>query len=279
MSLLAPGHHLYPADDGAWRYSAPFDRFVRVTGDSATLAAFQRLVHGGVEPDLGTMAAVDSEAFAQLSEMFAARELLDHDAPAVLSTAPERPDRATALVAIEGGDTPLGRAVTRLLEQAARVVQGPADEDAVRAADLVVSCAGWLPDTHWQELDRWCATHRTPWHRLHVEDSRFFLGPLTVPGETACYRDLRGRRLAASPVADELLRHWSYLEDPDQLRPAVPWPAEAGLAMLAGLVAHDVLTYLRTGTPAVVDAELEVDLAAMSITHHRVLPLPATSAR
>jgi hypothetical protein len=279
MSLLAPGHHLYPADDGAWRYSAPYDRFVRVTGDPATLAVFQRLVHGGMEPDPESMAEVDPDAFTQLSEMFAARELLDPAATAVLPTAPERADRATALVAIEGGDTPLGRAVTRLLEQATRVVQGPVDEGAVHAADLVVSCAGWLPDTHWQELDRWCATHQTPWHRLHAEDVRFFLGPLTVPGRTASYGDLRGRRLAASAVADELLRHWSYLDDPAQTRPQVPWPGDAGLAVLAGLAVHDVLTYLRTGAPAVVDAELEVDLASMTIAHHHVLPLPATACR
>ena len=266
MTLLAPGHHLYPGDDGEWRFSAPHDRFVRVTGDPSTLAAFQRVVHGAA-PSAEARTDADPEAFAQLSELFAARDLLDPDSPAATTT---------TLIAIEG-EAPLCRAVARLLEGTAQVVQCPLDEDAVRAADVAISCAGWLPDAHWRQLDTWCAAHGTAWHRLHVEDVRFFLGPLTVPGRTACYEDLRGRRLAACGMADELLQHWAYLDDPVQPAPPVPWPGAAGQAVLAGLLAHDVLSYLRTGTPAIANAELEVDLAPVRVVPHQVLPLPMTA--
>lgn len=268
--VLAPGHHLYATDDGAWRVALPQDRFVRISGDPSALSAFQRLVHGVAEP--GTQPREEAEALAHLRDLFAARELLRRD---TTPAAQPRSDRPTAHVENEG-DSPLGRVVAGLLESVATVVQGPVDEDAVRSADVIVSCAGWLPDARWRELDSWCAAHGTAWHRLHAEDVRFFLGPLTVPGRTASYEDLRGRRLAACDMAEELLRHWAYLEDPDQAKPAVSWPDEAGLAVIGGLLAHDVLTYLRTGTPAVVDREVEVEVSTARVVHHPVLALPLT---
>jgi hypothetical protein len=276
MTVLAPGHHLYPADDGAWRYSTPDGRFVRVTGDPVTLAAFQRVVHGVEAAGPEAADGVDPAAFTLLGELFAARGLLVGDTTAAAASEARVP-RPVAVIAVDG-DVPVSGAVARLLEGAAQVIQGSVDEDAIREADILISCAGWLPDARWRRFDRWCAAHGTAWHRLHAEDVRFFLGPLTVPGQTASYEDLRGRRLAASGVADELLRHWAYLDDPAQVPPPVRWPDDAGLAVLAGLLAHDVLTYLRAGTPAVRDSEIEVDVASARVAHHRVLPLPVTAA-
>lgn len=267
MTVLVPGHHLYAADDGAWRMALPRERFVRLTGDAATLTAFQRRVHGAAEQDDAHRDA-DPEALDQLEELFASQDLL-HARPVPAAG----PALRTVHVEAAAGN-PIGQVVAELLDGDAHVLRGPLDEDAVAAADVVISCAGWLPDRRWRELDRWCAAYGTAWHRVHAEDVRFFLGPLTVPGSTVGYEDLRGRRIAASGMADEVLRHWAYLEDPAQPTPPVPWPGAAGLAVLAGLVAHDVRTYLATGTPAVVDAEVEVDLASSRITHHRVLALP-----
>lgn len=269
MPVLAPGHHLYLGGDGVWRYSAPGDRFVRITGDHDALAGFQHVVHG-VVPAAGQDAAVPD--IDHLTTVFAERGLLQEE---------HRPDSTDGATIVIDGDTPLATAVAGLLADADQVTvtSNPVDEDAVRTADVVISCADWLPDNRWSRLDALCAEHGTAWHRAHAEDVRFFLGPMTVPGRTPSYRDLRGRRLAASGVAEELLTQWAYLEDPAQQPPPVCWPEAAGLAVLAGILAHDVRTFLRSGMPVTGNAQVEIDPHTWHIAHHPVLPLPVTADR
>ena len=260
MPALAPGHHLYPVADGSWRHSSPDGRFVRITGDADVLTAFQRAVHGLAAP------ALDPEqqaALAALERMFAERDLL---APRAVTT-PQR----SAVVLVQG-DNPIAAAVAALLDGHAQVNRDPVDEGTVRNADLLIDCAGWLPDSRWQRRD---ATG-VSWHRVHVEGTVWYAGPLTVPGRTASFADLRGRRLAASGVPDELTHQWAYLDDA-AAAPPVPWPDAAGCAVVAGLLVRDVLHLLATGVPALPNVEVGIDLAAGTLTHHPVLPLPVTA--
>jgi len=160
-----------------------------------------------------------------------------------------------------------------LLGSQVRVVRGPVERGSFAERDLVVSCAGWLPDIRWRQIDSWSAEHGVGWHRVHAEGCRFVLGPFSVPGRTASYADTRARRLAAAGLADELEGHWAHLDTAEDL-PAVPWPAPGGVALIAGLLASDVLAWL-SGQPVPTNGyQLEVDPATGSIQRHPVLPLP-----
>ncbi|MFD4791149.1 hypothetical protein ACFWN1_29710 [Streptomyces sp. NPDC058459] len=264
MDRIAPGHHLYAAPDGSWRHSTPDGRFTRIRGPRELLAAAQRFAYGrgGEQVDPGLESEHGQALLAALGER------------GTLATPREQPAPGALSVHIEG-DNPVAHAVAALLPSGTRVATGPVDEDAVRAADTVVCCAGWLPDAHWRRVDAWCALHSTAWHRCHAEGLRFVLGPMTVPGRTVSYADTRGRLLAAADLPAELAAHWAYL-DGDTL-PPVPWPGTGATAVLAGLLVEDVLRLHETGTPAGHDVQLVVDAATAAVERHRVLPLPVTA--
>ncbi|MBK6011724.1 hypothetical protein [Streptomyces sp. MBT53] len=264
MDRIAPGHHLYAGLDGSWRHSTPDGRFTRIRGPRELLTAAQRLAYGADDEPVDP--ALESEHGQALLAALSER--------GTLTTAPKRPAPGTLSVHIEG-DNPLAHAAAALLPSGTRIAGGPVDEDAVRAADAVICCAGWLPDAHWQRVDAWCALNSTAWHRCHAEGLRFVLGPMSVPGRTVSYADTRGRLLAAADLPDELATHWAYL-DGDTV-PPVPWPGAAATAVLAGLLVEDVLRWHETGTPAAQDVQLVVDAATAGVERHRVLPLPLTT--
>ena len=258
---LAPGHHLYRAGDG-WRLSAPGDRFERVTGPDDVLAAFQAVVTGAPAPAVTELDV--------LVEAFTARGLLAEDGAA--------PPRTRARVLLLG-DTPVARAVRPLLVPWAEpaAATDPVDEGAIAGADVVISCAGWLPDAAWRRLDDACGAAGVACHRCHVEGLHLFTGPFTVPGGTAGYRDLRARRLAASGVPDELLAHWRHLDDPGSPCPPVTWPGPGAVAVAAGLIAEEVHRWWRTGEVEPVAHEHEVGGEPLIVRRHPVLPIPRTA--
>ncbi|MFD5407559.1 hypothetical protein [Streptomyces griseorubiginosus] len=263
MDRITPGHHLYPGPDGSWRHSTPDGRFTRIRGPQELLAAARRLAYSA--DDEPADPALESEHGQALLAALIER--------GALTTAQERSLPGTLSVHIEG-DNPVAQAVAALLPSGTRLAGGPVDEDAVRAADVVISCAGWLPDAHWQRVDAWCALNSTAWHRCHAEGLRFVLGPMSVPGRTVSYADTRGRLLAAADLPDELATHWAYLDG--NTVPPVPWPTTAAAAVPAGLLVEDVLRWHEYGAPAAHDVQLVVDPAFAVVERHRVLPLPLT---
>ncbi|GAA1017942.1 hypothetical protein Aple_026770 [Acrocarpospora pleiomorpha] len=269
MESIAPGHHLYLGPDGAWRSCDEHERFARLSGPAALLERMRdQAYQGGNDQELEPLAAVLRER-------------------GVLAMVPEVAERELRVCV--SGDGPVALHVARLLEGVVTVlVDGDPD-----AADVLVACAGWLPDERWQRID---AVGRV-WHRCHVEGTRLVLGPMTVPGRTASYRDLRGRRLAAAPLPDELAGLWSYLDagatdagatDAGATGvgamgvgaagavslPPVPWPNVGAVALAAGLLVNDVLTWRATGLPASGSYQLVVDPATGGLDRHPVLPLP-----
>jgi hypothetical protein len=189
----------------------------------------------------------------------------------VLAVEDEAPGETAWSVHVEG-DNPIGDCVAALLLPHADVTRGEVDEGVVSRSDLIVTCAGWLPDPRWLQVDKWCARHSTPWHMSYAEHTDFVVGPLFVPGRTASYADTRGRRLAASGVADELLAHWNYLAGPAP-KPPVTWPS-VGAAVPAGVIAGDVLACLGGAPIPTEHHQVVIDLATARFRRHPVLPIP-----
>ncbi|WP_462203149.1 TOMM precursor leader peptide-binding protein [Frankia sp. CcWB3] len=262
--VFAPGHHLYRAADGSWRYSAPGNVFVRIGGEDRLLALVRDVAAGATQLPLPD---VDRPAVERMTAALTDRGVFV--GPGRVGTVP-----AGWKVRLDG-DSPVVGKLTELLGDLLEDVEctvGPADEAAVAGSDVVVSCARWLPDSHWCRLDQWCAAHHTPWHGCYAEGDTFVVGPLSMPGRTACYQDTRGRRLAAAALPDELIAHWAYL-DSDTVKPPAPF-TPAATAVLAGLLAAD-LRALAAGSAVPSEGhQLVVDLTTASISRHPVLPLP-----
>ncbi len=267
--MIAPGHHLYRGPDQRWRYSAPDDMFVRVDGDDRLLETLQRLEHTD-RPD-GSDQAGDAPPDGDVESLDRMRTALTERG--VLAGAEDpaaEPGRAWRVRVLGRG--PVADTLGRLLGDADRTGDMPCDETTVATCELLISCATWLPDRDWQQIDDWCRRHGTLWHRCHWEGTELVIGPLSVPGVTASYRDTRGRRLAAAGLPDELLAHWAYL-DSDAPTPAAPGDVTAA-AVAAGLIAADVQA-VRDGRPAPsAGHQLVFDPSSARLTRHPVLPLP-----
>jgi hypothetical protein len=253
---LLPGCHLYDGPDDVWRYYLPGDRFVRITAPAPDLHAARLLLHGHTtdEPAPTTRALVDA-----LAEQ------------GVLAAAGPEPRRGRVQVR---GDGPIADHLTSLLSDAGHEIVA----ELTAELDVVVACAGWLTDSAWQALGASCAGLGVAWHGCYAEGSRWFTGPMAVPGLTAGYADTRARRLGACGVPDELVGYWAYLDRGDRL-PPVPWPGTGVVAMIAGALAADVEAYLAAGRPAAYGRQLEIDPATLAVTAHPVLPLPFAAAR
>ncbi|CUU54906.1 hypothetical protein Ga0074812_103396 [Parafrankia irregularis] len=274
---LAEGHHLYEFPDGSWRVLGPGDAFLRVTGPSEAVARLRERLCGPpprkAEPArLVTDGDERSDAVVgQLADALRERGVIvDAD-----SSARARPGPSVLHVA---GDGPVARLVADLAAGwATRVRRGPVDETVVRGADVLVDCAGWLPDTDWRRVERWCGQHATAWTRAHMEGLSLFAGPLTVPGRSAGYEDVRGRRLAAAGAPEELLAHWSWLGASTSEPPPVPWPGRGVVAVAAGLLLGEVERWWATDQLPEIDVQVEVGPDG-EMRRHPVLPLPVVAS-
>lgn len=245
--MISPGYHVFRGSDGTWRYATPDEQFVRITG-----------------PDhlLSQVSSPDGPADPGLAAALTERGVLT-DAP------PAREVGKESRVHLEG-DGPVAEQLVPLLGAAVTLTRGPGDEDVVLGSDLLISCAGRLPDTRWRQVDAWLTERRRPWHRVHVEGNSLVLGPFSVPGATASYEDTRGRRLAASPTPGELADLWHHLDGSDLPTP-IPAPAAA---IAAGLLAADILAHLAGGTPPSIGHQLVLPFATLTPARHPVVPLP-----
>ncbi|WP_165938660.1 hypothetical protein [Parafrankia sp. BMG5.11] len=275
---LAEGHHLYEFPDGSWRVLGPGDAFLRVTGPSAVVAQLRERLSGTpsekAEPERPAADSGGGEGsdavLGQLVEALRGRGVVVDSGPSVGT-------RSGPSLLHVAGEGPVARLVADLaVGWAGRVQCGPVDEAAVRGADVLVDCAGWLPDTHWRRVGRWCRQHATAWTRMHVEGLSLFTGPLTVPGRSAGYEDVRGRRLAAAAAPEELLAHWSWLDAPASEPSAVPWPGRGVVAVAAGLLLGEVERWWAHGQLPQVDVQVEVGPDG-EVRRHPVLPLPVVA--
>ena len=246
---LKPAHDIYPAADGTWRIASPGDRFDRIELPFEVAAGVARSLvgEGEDERELG------GERQAFLAAFVAAG----------YAEAQVRPASCGGAVSLIG-DAPYLSLVADLLRGA-----GVAAAEAPAAGGVRVFGQLNLDDG---EMDRWdaeAAEAGVARHRAFFEGGRWFVGPLTLPGQTATYADYRSRRLAACDVPGELVEYWRRLPG---LRRRMPSPGV--LALIAGFLVSDILAVLDGRRPPTAGFQVELDPDTLLTTWHPVLPLP-----
>lgn len=228
------------------------------------LAALAGLLNGTRTLPDGASAFPDGELDAVLA-------VLEEEGIVARGSGEPGPPPLAGTVAVDG-EGRLAEALTGLLARSGLRVLAVPEDGPPPAADVLVACAGWLPDRRWRDLDRICEQRGLPWHRAHRDGRFVWIGPFTLPGVTAGYTDSRRRQLAATDAPELLEGLWAHLDA--GAAAVLAWPDEGALAMVAGALASDVLGHLRDGAPPSGGDQLELDLATRRWTAHPVLPVP-----
>lgn len=193
---------------------------------------------------------------------------------AVCSTAPARAraELERSRVAVLASSSSGGSEVVRLLESAGVATTVTGLCDAPEAADLIVA----LPAS--EDVERLHAVNerrlldRIPWLAVLPSDGRFVgVGPLYVPGQTACHACYRLRRGATSGYEED----FPLLET----RPVrAPLPPGAG-TVAAGLAVLVCLRWLGARDPRLPGVMYALELhGTLDLTRHRVLRVPRCPA-
>lgn len=253
----APTTHVFRAGDDLVIYAGG-DDFIVPDLEQDQLEALHALVEGRLTPARCT--AFEPEVLRSLLA-----ELTEEGVLAEQEEALGVRGRTVSVL----GDNPLAEAVRALFGEA-----GVKDVDP-GSAEAVVACTGWLTDRAWCDLDAQLHEAGTPWHRAHGDGLSFFLGPLTVPGSSAGYRDTRRRLLAATDADDLLAGLWAHW---DTTRSPYPWPGPGVLAATAGTLVTDVLALFSGAPTAATRHQTRVRCSDLHRTHHPVLPVPGGPA-
>ncbi len=264
---LVSSHHLYLGADGEWRLAGPADTFERLRMPAPLGKAVERLLSGRASHLVAATEAGGQERLDSVLRAFAERGLLVGGEGA--SSATDTSARSVAVLGRCDVAVRVGELFGSVGHEVVRISGGLPDPTGF---DALVCCVEWLPDRAWQHLDDRCLDAGLAWHRCYRETGTYVVGPLSIPGRTASYRDTRARRLAAAKLPGELAAAWRHLDD------APPAPADADpatAAMIAGILVNDVLAFLGDRLIPTEGTQLVIDPSRMSVDRHPVLPLPA----
>ncbi len=129
---------------------------------------------------------------------------------------------------------------------------------------LVVCTGDWPP----HELPRWvnqaCVDAGTPWIGAGQFPPRLRVGPLIIPGQTACLECLETEVRAGFPLFDEISRWRARKSTPDSSVGPVT-------ALIGSLIAAEAMHFIvRSFEPSSVGTALLVDCQAMQVTRDLV---------
>ncbi|MFH8223573.1 TOMM precursor leader peptide-binding protein [Streptomyces sp. NPDC018057] len=195
-------------------------------------------------------------------------------------------DLAQTVVGVVGGGSVQRQLTTQLTELGIGGLRGlSAGTDGLDAADGDEKLAALLDDTDLvvlaldgfrpsllHRLNRAAVAAGRPWLPVYADGSELIVGPLVVPGESACYNEheiqhesSRALRHEYQLYSEELARRTA-----DDLPPLLAPYA----ALAASWASIGITPYLVDGAGFLVGRAIRIDLERLEITQEHVLRLP-----
>jgi bacteriocin biosynthesis cyclodehydratase domain-containing protein len=147
--------------------------------------------------------------------------------------------------------------------------------DALRGSDFVVCCLDPAQASLVYKVNRACLAERIRWVSCSATALEVIVGPMVVPGETACYMCYKMRAVACAedPEADFAFERWldRQKRDDSQRRENLTMTA----AIAANLLGLEVLKLITGVAPLTTSGRLLVfDAIDLSLTRHVILRKP-----
>lgn len=138
---------------------------------------------------------------------------------------------------------------------------------------VVVILGTYLDTEFLTTVNQLCAEAEVPWAQFHLDLGKGWLGPLVIPGRTADYVDLIGRRKCAGDhIEAALLDPPISVANGAPSAPRVPGPSI--LAWMLGIFFAELEHAAKGGVCRLLSTEMEVDPDHRQVTTHAFLPLP-----
>jgi molybdopterin-synthase adenylyltransferase len=152
-------------------------------------------------------------------------------------------------------------------------VRGPGDvPELIDGADAVVLTADWPM----YELPRWvndaCLAAGVPWISAGQAPPLVRVGPMYVPGRSACLECQERAARRAFALYDELA---TWRQANPTVATTLGWASGLVGSLLAGEVVHLLTAVIE---PATVGAAITIDLRTLQTTHERVARDPRCPA-
>ena len=259
MYALTDGHQLFTTPDGSWHYLTPDENAVTIGAPAGDLAELDNLLRRSSSPL--------SAGAIEIADALVSRGVL-----VVPGEIPKVPGPGRVLI---DGIGPVADSCIALLSRAVphlEVVSTTAPtEDELASSDFVLSVTDAPPHDRWTELDTWFRRHQIPWQRVHAELGEICIGPFFDGIDSASYRDVCARRLAASRVPDHLEALWNHLTS-NESRPLGLSPVTA--AIVSALACSDIVANAFGQPPSQLHHQSRMNPHTLQVTRHPVLPLP-----
>jgi len=150
-------------------------------------------------------------------------------------------------------------------------------EQLFEESDFVIAAFDELLTARLHVVNRVALEAEKPWASIYVDGSEGVVGPIYVPGDTACYNEFEQQAFAVSGfLKKEVLTYYDHLAGKTAASVGVSLPPF--IDIVSGQLTSGVLAYLASGRSFLVGRAIRNDFERMAVDYediHRIPRCPA----
>lgn len=142
--------------------------------------------------------------------------------------------------------------------------------------DFAVLSLEFFSPTIFHTINKVAIATQKPWALVYVDGSEGIIGPIIIPGETACYSEVEIQRESTIKFKDEYLLYKEYLEDEKIDVPNLVLPLY--LNVVSNWATIFISRFLINKDPSLIEKVVFINFEDLSINFSQVMKLPRCPA-
>lgn len=145
-----------------------------------------------------------------------------------------------------------------------------------KTSDFVILCLEFFSPKIFHTINKVGIQTKKPWALVYIDGSEGMIGPIIIPGETACYNELEIQREACIGFKDEYLLYKEYLEDERVNVPCAILPMY--LNVISNWASILISRFLINKDPTLLEKCIFVNFEDLSLDFATIMKLPRCPA-